>query len=375
MNRAALAARLFLAAALLPGIAGATYAVYAFRAQPPPATGTYRQGGFGAPVVRAVPRRRGFLLGAFAPPAPRPTQPGVDRQGGADSQGGDVRGLAAFDQMTGVRAALTVRFVLWGGAFPARYVIDAARLGAQAVVELEPRGPAAPTLAQIAAGAGRDYLARFARELAAPGDHVIVSFAPEMNGAWYSYGSRYATAADFVAAFRRVHDELTSDLNADLGPGRAASLVTFMWQPSAMHLSDSSLAPYWPGPRYVGLIGMDGYYFFPSDTFAVIFGKTVALARRLSPATPIMIGETAVGPMTGRQLADVRDLFAGISRNHLLGLIWFDRNQAKKSYRKGQRVYHQDWRLQDHPAVLRVFLAELTSAGPVASFVQRTPRR
>ncbi|HUZ50932.1 MAG TPA: hypothetical protein VMU94_00170 [Streptosporangiaceae bacterium] len=361
MNRAALAARLFLAAALLPVTGAAGYAVYEYRTQPPAVAGTYRQGGASAPVIAAAPQRRGLLLGAFAPSSPR-TAP-------------DAHGLAAFDQATGVTAALTVSYVNWGQSFPARYVIAAARLGAQTVVELEPRGPKAPTLTQIAAGAGSGYLARFARELAAPGDHVIVSFAPEMNGAWYSYGSRHATPADFVSAFRRVHDELIRDLGEELGPAKAASLITFMWQPSAIHLSDPSPAPYWPGSRYVGLIGLDGYYFFPADTFDVIFGRTVALMRRLSPVTPMMIGETAVGPKTGRQVADVRDLFAGVRRNHLLGLIWFDRSQARKSYRPNLRVYHQDWQLQDHPAVLRTFAAEVRSAGPVASYVERKSHR
>jgi glycosyl hydrolase family 26 len=362
MNRAALAARLFLAAALLPAVGAAGFTVYEYRTQPPAAAGTYRQGGLSAPVLRAGPQRTGLLLGTFAP---------TNAPAGPAGPQADTRGLAAFDQATGVTAALTVRYVTWGQPFPASYVIDAARLGAQTVVELEPRGPGAPTLAQIAAGAGSRYLASFARELAAPGDHVIVSFAPEMNGAWYSYGSRYATPADFVRAFQRVHDELARDLR----PARAARLITFMWQPSAMHLSDPSPVPYWPGRRFVDLIGLDGYYFFPADSFESIFGRTIALIRRLSPGIPIMVGETAAGPKTTRQAADIRDLFAGIRRDHLLGLIWFNLNQSKRSYRKSLRIYHQDWRLQDRPAALRAFIGQLAAAGPVASFVERKAHR
>lgn len=363
MNRAALAARLFLVVALLPACGAAGYVAYEYRNQPPDVARAYRQGGPGAPVISAAPARNGLLLGAFAPTVRRGFQ-----SGHATGPATDTLGLAGFDQAIGQKATLTVRYVIWGASFPARFVIDAAKLGAQTVVELEPRGPGAPTLAQIAAGAGSGWLARFAREMAAPGDHVIVSFAPEMNGAWYSYGSKHATPAAFIDAYRRVHDELTRDLDNDLRPAHAASLITFMWQPSAIHLTDPSPVPYWPGARYVDLIGLDGYYFFPADTFKIIFGRTVALLRRLSPATPMVIGETAVGPKTGRLAADVRDLFAAIRRYHLLGLIWFDRNQAPKSYRRALRIYHQDWRLQDHPAALYAFVAALRRAGPIASY-------
>ena len=254
MNRAALAARTFLVVALLPAIVAAGYAAYAFRHQPPIAPGTYRQFKF-APLISGRPTP-GLLLGTYAPGS------------GAD-------GLVGFDQAVGGRAALTVRYVYWGNTFPAAYVAKAAALGAETVVELEPIGKAAPTLAQIAAGAQDKWLRKFAHEIIAPQDHFILSFAPEMNGAWYQYGYGKAPPSEYVAAFRHVHDVLAATA--------AARLITYLWQPSAIHLKTPSPAPYWPGSKYVDEIGVDGYYFFPTDTFRVIFAKTLVAAQVAGP--------------------------------------------------------------------------------------------
>lgn len=334
MNRAALAARLFLVVTLLPAIGAAGFAAYEYRSQAPLPPGTFRPDA-SKPLIDGKPTR-GFLLGTFAP-------------------GKGTKGLAAFDHQIGTHATLTVKYMLWGKTYPANYVADAAALGAETVVELEPRGKHAPTLAEIAAGIGDAWLRAFATEVTHYKQHFILSFAPEMNGAWYQYGSGHAPPADYVRAFRHVHDVLAKT--------RARRLITFLWQPSAIHNTTPSPAPYWPGSKYVNEIGVDGYYFTPADTFRGIFGRTLALLGSLAPATPILIGETAIGPKSEHEAADIRNLFAGVQRNHLLGLIWFDKDQNRKPY-----LYHQDWRLQNSPRALAGFQTALASVGPVAAY-------
>jgi hypothetical protein len=355
MNRAALAARLFLVVALLPAIGAASFAAYMYRNQPPIPPGTFRQGS-DAPQIIGKLTKPGLLLGTYAPGRLPKLPPGKK-----PPRGFFTRGLRSFDREVGKPATLTVQYTLWGKNFPANYVIDAARLGAETVVELEPRGTGAPTLAQIAAGRDDWWLKQFAKEMISPRDHFILSFAPEMNGAWYQYGAGHAPAHDYIRAFRHVHDTLIRDLRRL----KSANLITFMWQPSAIHRTTPNPLPYWPGARYVDEIGLDGYYFFPSDTFSGIFGKTLRLLKARAPATPILIGETAVGPGTGHQAADIQDLFAGIRRNGLLGLIWFDKKQNRKPF-----IYHQDWNLHDHPSALASFTAELASFPSIASFAK-----
>jgi hypothetical protein len=333
MNRAALAARMFLLVALLPAVGAAGYTAYEYRTQPPmPPTGTFREF-HSEPLISGKPTT-GLLLGTYAP-------------------GADVTGLAKFDHAIGSRAALTVRYMEWGKPFPATYVAHAAGLGAETVLELEPRGAKDPTLAEIAAGVGDKWLRKFAREMLGPQDHFILSFAPEMNGAWYKYGAGHAPPGDYVRAFRHVHYVLSTT--------RAAKLITYLWQPSAHHLTTPWARPYWPGAKYVDEIGVDGYYFYSSDSFRVIFGQTLRMFKKIAPHTPILIGETAIGPRSDHEVADIRDLFAGIKRNHLIGIIWFDKRQHVN-------IYHQDWRLQDNQAALASFQAALAAAGPLGGF-------
>jgi hypothetical protein len=68
---------------------------------------------------------------------------------------------------------------------------------------------------------------------------------------------------------------------------------------------------------------------------------------RIFTRRPILLSETGVGQVAG-QATKIPDLFAGVRANHLLGFVWFDRAQA-------DGLYHQDWRLEGHPAGLAAF--------------------
>jgi hypothetical protein len=95
----------------------------------------------------------------------------------------------------------------------------------------------------------------------------------------------------------------------------------------------------------VNLVGIDGYYVRPTDTFRSVFGATIAELSTFT-RTPILISETSVGPMAGS--SKIAGLFAGVRNDHLRGLVWFDQAQHAG-------IYHQDWRLEDSPAALAAF--------------------
>jgi len=257
--------------------------------------------------------------------------------------GAVVYDLQAFDWAIGHPANLRVVFMPWRSTyFPGRAVVNDAKLGAQTVIELQPKHQSLRAI-----GLGRyDHWLRtvFAKDAAAVGQPITVSFASEMNGPWYHWGS--SSSGDFIRAWRHIHDLLSGT--------KAGKLITWLWQPSAIHYGTPSPTRWWPGSKYVNVIGLDGYYTLPQDNFQAIFARTIRQMRRLTNR-PIMVGETAIGANTGREIPDMKNLFAGIAHWHLIGLVWFNIGQHGN-------IYHEDWRLQNHPELLRTFRAELSRA-------------
>ncbi len=70
----------------------------------------------------------------------------------------------------------------------------------------------------------------------------------------------------WVAAWRHV---VTVFRNSD------AINVTWLWVISGDNRATGQLRNWWPGPRYVDWVGVDGYYFTPADTFKSVIGNTV----------------------------------------------------------------------------------------------------
>jgi mannan endo-1,4-beta-mannosidase len=93
-------------------------------------------------------------------------------------------------------------------------------------------------------------------------------------------------------------------------------------------------------------VGVDGYYYRPSDTFATVFGRTINQVRKFT-SDPVLLSETAVGPSAG-QFAKVLDLFRGMATYDTLGLVWFDKSQTGGTYR-------QDWRIEDSATAEEAF--------------------
>jgi hypothetical protein len=246
--------------------------------------------------------------------------------------------LPEFDQAIGRHVNLTGHFVSWGQPLPAAALADASQLGAGALIELEPRTTrhVPVSLASIAGGHQDSYLRSLARQLASARGPLMISFAPEANGNWYSWSGRGPEAAQFVAAWRHVHQVL----------GVRGTRLTWVWQLATGFPGSVPLPRLWPGAAYVDVVGLDGYYARPGETFASIFTPNIAAIRRVT-SRPVFLSEVAVGP-TSRPATSIPDLFAGIRRYHLLGLVWFDEDQHGALYR-------QDWRLEDDPAALTAF--------------------
>ena len=129
--------------------------------------------------------------------------------------------------------------------------------------------PFGTTLGSIADGGSDGYVRSFAKAVAAFHAPVALSFGHEMNGNWYPWGTTEATPAEFVAAWRHIHD---------LFAAAGATNVIWVWNPNIVNpMPDVGLAPFWPGSGYVNWVGITGYFATTGpDTFAGVYGPTMA---------------------------------------------------------------------------------------------------
>jgi mannan endo-1,4-beta-mannosidase len=280
----------------------------------------------GALVVAAVIP---LALAVRSGPAASTSQPitylGVYERDAPRSYGG----ISAFAATTGVRQDVVMYYSSWKEPFATGFAQDAAEHGAAPLVQINPYDV---SLAAIAAGTYDGYLRSYAEAVRAFGRPVILSFGHEMNGHWYPWSYLHASPKDFVAAWRHI---------VTVFRGLGVTNVTWLWTVNIIETPGGieSPGPWWPGASYVNWVGIDGYYYKPSLTFAPLFGPTIAAIRMLTP-DPILIAET--GAPVAYQPEKIADLFAGVRLYGLLGFVWFDAAAG------------QDWRLSG-PAAVHAF--------------------
>jgi hypothetical protein len=270
------------------------------------------------PVAHAsLPTKLASYLGVYAAGTPR-----------------DYGPLASFTRAVGRRPNLAGYYSGWGELFAASFAQAVRARGAVTIMQWDPTYASVP---EIAAGGYDGYLRGFADSVRSFGHPVVIGFGHEMNASWYSWGYRHVPAVTFVAAWRHI---------VSLFRRQGASNVTWLWTINQDLPATGRIASWWPGSHYVTWVGIDGYYYRPSDTFATVFGSTIAHVRAFTDK-PVLLSETAVGPEAG-QPAKIPGLFAGMRQYQTLGLVWFDIAQH-------QGIYHQDWRVEDHPSAQAAF--------------------
>ncbi len=222
----------------------------------------------------------------------------------------------------------------WAEPFQVSFAQAVRRHGAATLLQWD---PTLASVSRIAAGGYDSYLRSFADSVRGFGHPVVIGFGHEMNAYWYSWGYRHLPAATFVAAWRHI---------VTLFRAQHADNVTWLWTLQADEPGTGHIASWWPGAKYVTWVGIDGYYYRPSQTFFSIFGETIAQVRAFT-GLPVLLSEVAVGPDAG-QVRKIPDLFAGMRHYGTLGLVWFDIAQH-------QGTYHQDWHIEDNPAAEAAF--------------------
>jgi hypothetical protein len=262
------------------------------------------------PAHASLPPALASYLGTFEPGAPS-----------------DYGQVASFARTANRKPNLVGYYSGWTQPFD---MASARMLQAHGAVPFVQIDPTATSIKGIANGTYDDYLRSYADSVRNFRHAVVIGFGHEMNASWYSWGYKRVPAATFVGAWRHI---------VTLFRKEGAQNVTWLWTLQAVEPGTGPIASWWPGAQYVTWVGIDGFYYRPSDTFASIFGKTITQVRTFT-SKPVLLSEIAVGPAAG-QFAKIQDLFHGMARYKTLGLVWFDKAQHGS-------IFHQDWRLADN---------------------------
>ena len=289
-----------------------------------------------------------FLLPTTPPPAHAslPRSPasyvGVYERGVQSS----YRPVTEFAKVAGQQPNLVGYYSGWSEPFHRSFAERVHAHGAVPFVQIDPTDA---FVSKIATGKYDLYLRTYADSVRDFGHAVVIGFGHEMNAPRYPWGYGHVRPAVFIAAWRHIvtvfHDE-------------GADNVTWLWTVNQDAPGTGPVRDWWPGANYVTWVGIDGYYYHPTDTFGTVFGPTISHVRLLTDK-PILLSETAVGP-SPRQFAEIGDLFLGMRRYKTLGLVWFDIAQD-------DGILHQDWRVERNSSVgtaVRLGISALTLARP-----------
>jgi hypothetical protein len=302
------------------------------------------------------------LAGKILPPPPGELYWGAFRNG-APYNTGLVIGL---EDEVGRRPAIMSWYQEWEGApdFP---VADASYLYDRGIVPMVSWEPWRPPkvfgtlevdqpkyrLARIAGGAFDDYIRRYAGDIRDYGGPVFLRPFHEMDGFWYPWGGTVNnnTPADYVAAWRHVHD-----LFREVG----ATNVTWIWSVNHVTVPDTpenQIQHYWPGPAYVDWIGVSGFNWGTASPLSTWKGFDAVnqdkYRQLLAYHLPIMLTETGAPEVGGVKAEWITDSFHAMLDHYpqLRAVIWYDKRDSDL----------RDWRLDSTPAALAAFRAAVSN--------------
>lgn len=217
-------------------------------------------------------------------------------------------------------------------------------------------------LAAIAAGQYDASITTWFQQAAAWGHPFFLILDVEMNGTWepYSPGNNGNTAADFVAAWRHMHD---------LAVAAGATNVTWVWAPNVD--PTGKFTPYsqlYPGDTYVDWTGLDGYNKTGTQSFGWLYGPSYKALLQMAPDKPIMV--TQVGSVEGgigkaAWITDALETQLPTNFPQIKAFLWFN-------WRIYENGAWQPWEIESSASSQQAFANGISSSyyAPGGSFGQ-----
>ena len=176
--------------------------------------------------------------------------------------------VASFEQATGAHLKVVEYYNPFPGSFQLSEATEAINQGATPMIQLNPRKV---TMQQIVDGQFDAEIRSYAQAVKAFACHVILSFGHEMNGWWYPWGMPDTPPSVFKAAWRHFHDVFAA---------AGVRNVIWSWDPTHQYQQyragkvATDASAWYPGNKYVDLIGVDGYL-NPGQDFTVVFAHVL----------------------------------------------------------------------------------------------------
>jgi Big-like domain-containing protein/glycosyl hydrolase family 26 len=176
-------------------------------------------------------------------------------------------------------------------------------------------------LKDIAGGNYDSPIRTWMQQAAAWGHPFFLNLDPEMNGTWapYSPGKNGNTAADFISAWRHIHD---------LAVNAGATNITWVWCPNVdpghIYTPYSQL---YPGDAYVDWTGFNGFNRDGKSSFSWLFGSSYNTLLQIAPTKPILISETSSEELLGAKASWITDAFSTqVPTNfpRIKAVVWFN---------------------------------------------------
>jgi beta-mannanase len=208
------------------------------------------------------------------------------------------------------------------------------------------------TLADIVAGDSDAYLRSTARWIRSYNRPVYIRFDQEMNGNWFPWSG---DPTEYIAAWRHVwnvfHRAGASNVRWIFGPDLLSSVPLAQWE---------SVAAYWPGSRYVNVLGptMVEFAFETNCEVACRFQRIDWLHQRYHK--PVWLAETKVD--AAERYAWLSSLEGALAtRPWVQAVIWSEtpsRGQALGQAGTGD----MDWSLTTDPMAENLLDAAIASS-------------
>jgi mannan endo-1,4-beta-mannosidase len=205
--------------------------------------------------------------------------------------------------------------------------------GQTPMVTWEPNGQ---SLSDIAAGKYDAYVRSSAKLAKAWGGELMLRFAHEMNGSWYSWSGSPTT---YVSAWQHLVSIFREE---------GVTNVRWVWAPNVDRSGTMPFSSYFPGDDWVDYVGLDGYnfgaidgsWFSLEELFSSSYAKVTALSTK-----PVIITETGSSELGGSKADWIREGFIKTIPQRfprVAGVIWFNKEQDGVDWRIETSVSSQE---------------------------------